>query len=292
MRSMARNLMLLFIALALRVESRADFIDWLFGKRDIQVITNTQMSTAGQKLPEASKAAPQYYIAVSSGFHDFGGVVGGIKAPPKDRVLKLIAAQLAKRGYLPSTGPSTPASLVIFLTWGTLNADRENFFVDSPTVIRNRSQILAFLGAKQLRFDDSYFSASATPPIVGLTMLDFDARNLYEAASEDFYVIAASAYSPESIARKKPELLWRTRIACFSLGFEFDDVLPAMVSIGGTQFGRETTAPVWESASERFKADVKSGEIELVEYLQDKDKQIPIIDVSTKEFQGKAKAKR
>jgi len=274
MNTPVRCLLVCSLALLFFGEAKADFIDWIFGKRDIEVITNTQMTPAGLALPEASKAAPQYYIAVSSGFHEFGGVMGGIQPPPPDQVHKLIAAQLAKRGYLPSKGARTPASLVLFMTWGTLNAERENYYIDGPTLIRNRGQILSFLGARQLKFDQSYFDASTMPPIMGITAFDFDARNLFDAASEDFYVIAVSAYSPESLATKKPKLLWRTRIACFSLGFEFKDVLPAMVSIGGNQFGRETKKPLWESAGERFKPDIKTGELELVEYLQDKDLQV------------------
>jgi len=289
MSSKVRYLLLCGFALIPFAESRADLIDWFFGKRDIEVITNATMTPAGQRLPVPSKAAPQYYIAVSTGFHDFGGVMGGIKPPPPVQVFKLIASQLAKKGYLPSTGSTTPASLVVFLTWGTLNADRQNYYIDSPTVIRNRGQILSFLGGRQMNFDASYFDPNATPPIVGLTMLDFDARSLYEAASDDFYIIALSAYSQESFSRKKPELLWRTRIACFSRGFDFDDVLPAMVTIGGEQFGRATKKPIWESASEHFKADVKSGEIELVEYLQ--DKQLPIIEAGAKDSRAVSKGK-
>jgi len=278
MNSPARFLLACSIALLSFGEAKADFIDWLFGKRDIEVITNTQMTPAGLALPAASKAAPQYYIAVSSGFHEFGGVYGGLQPPPPEQVHKLIAAQLAKRGYLPSTGERTAPSLVLFLTWGTLNAERENYYVDGPTLIRNRGQILSFLGARQLKFDRSYFDSTAMPPMVGITDFDFDARNLYDAASDDFYVIAVSAYAPESLSTKKPQLLWRTRIACFSLGFEFKEVLPAMVSIGGNQFGQETGKPIWESAGERFKPDIKTGEVELVEYLQNRE--LPVINAN------------
>jgi hypothetical protein len=43
--------------------------------------------------------------------------------------------------------------------------------------------------------------------------------------------------------------------------------MPAMLAIAGPHLGRETARPVWVSASEKFKPNVKLGEIQLVEYL-------------------------
>ena len=149
--------------------------DLLFGKHDIQVITNTEMTPAGKKLPAPSRANPQYYVAASSGFHDFGGVMGGITEPPAKDVLKVLTAELAKQGYLPATEQSPPPTLVLFLAWGTLNVDydfQEN--PDLPPRIRNRAQILRFLGGNKVGFDDNFFDP-LTSPVTGLTLPFFSA---------------------------------------------------------------------------------------------------------------------
>lgn len=255
------------------------FLDLLLGKRDQQVITNTDMTPAGRKLPAPSKAAPQYYIAANAGFRDFGGAVGGITEPPAVEVLKLLTAELAKRGYLPATEKSPPPALLLFFTWGTLNLDYEfDMNPDVPPRPRNRLQILRFLGGAKVGIKDDQFDP-LTAPISGTTLLDYDARQLIDVASnEDLYVTIVSAYDLESVKQKMRQLLWTTRIASFSRRFDFPEALPGMVAIGGANFGRETARPVWMSASEKFKPDVKLGELQLVDYLD--GSKLPVIDAT------------
>jgi hypothetical protein len=247
--------------------SAANFFDFLLGKRDLQVITNTEMTAAGRKLPAPSKAAPQYYIAANAGFRDFGGAVGGITEPPTIEVIKLLTSELAKQGYLPATEKSPPPTLMLFFTWGTLNVDYETSTdPDLPDRQRNRQQILRFLGGSKVGLKDDFFDPLISP-LGGTSLLSYDAQNLYDVASEDLYVTIVAAYDLESVKQKKRQLLWTTRIASISRGFDFPDALPGMVAIGGANFGRETAKPVWMSASEKFKPDIKLGEIQLVDYL-------------------------
>jgi len=261
--------------------SAINLLDLLLGKRDLQVITNTDMTPAGRKYPAASKAAPQYYVAANAGFRDFGAAVGGIKEPPTTEVLKLLTAELAKQGYLPATEKSPPPTLVLFFAWGTLNIDYE---MDSdpslPLRARNRQQILRFLGGSKVGLKDDFFDP-LTSPIAGTALLDYDARELYEIASrEDLYVTIVSAYDLEAMKQKKRQLLWMTRIASISRGYDFPEALPGMVAIGGANFGRETARPVWMTASEKFKPDIKLGELQLVDYLD--GAKLPVIDATKK----------
>ena len=272
---------LLFAALlAAPVAAHAGSLrDFFLGKRDIEVITNTEMTPAGRLRPAASKDAPQYYLAISAGFRDFGGTIAGITEPPSQDVVKALSAALAKRGYLPATDQSPPPTLVLFFTWGTLNPESfPGFDPDAPPQISNRQQILRFLGAKSTGLDDSFLNP-LTAPAVGLTALNADARDLYEAAEEDFYVAVVSAYNLASVQRKQRELLWTTRIASFGRGFDFPDVYPTMAAIGGAEFGRETQKPVWIRASERYQPDIKLGELQVVEHLQ--GAKLPVIEAPT-----------
>lgn len=266
----------LLLAFSLLGAQAGPLADFFLGPRDVEVITNTEVTPAGRKLPAPSPTAPQYYLAISGGYQDLGGIIAGITAPPPSDVLKMLTAELAKRGYLPATEKTPPPTLALFFIWGTLNTDQDNGGdIDAAPGVRNRAKILRFLGGEKAGLGDSFFDP-LTAPAAGLSVMSADSRDLYEAASEDFYVTVVSAYDFESVRQHKRELLWMTRIATFGRGFDLPEVLPAMIAIGGAQFGRETPKPVWLRASDKFKVDVRIGELQLVEYLQ--GAKIPVID--------------
>lgn len=264
---------LLFIAPSAQ---SADFIDWILGKRELEVITVTDTTPLGRTRPAASVAQPQYYLAVSFGFRDFGGVMGGIREPLPADALRAITAALAKQGYLPAKEGSPPPTLLLAFVWGTLNADlMPSGDPDQPDRQLNRQQIVRFLGGNKVGLGDDFFDP-LTAPITGLTTLSPDARNLYEIAQEDFFIAAIKAYDLASVRAKKKQMLWTTRIACPSLGFGLPEVFPAMLSIAGPHIGRETQGPVWKRASEHYRPDVKIGELQLVEYLQNAP--LPVVE--------------
>jgi hypothetical protein len=258
--------------------ARAGLLDFLFGKRDIEVITITDMSPEGRLFRRPTPENPTYYVAASLGFRDLGGVIGGEKQPPNEEVVRTITKVLAKQGYLPATEQSPPATLVLALAWGTLNADLEyGMDPDSPPRQRNRQQILKFLGGYKMGFSAKDFDP-LMPSLGGLSFHDFDSRALYDMASEDFYVAVIGAYDAAAMAKKQKKLLWTTRISCPSRGFWLPDVLPTMMAISGPNIGREMSRPAWVNASEKYKPDIKIGDPVLVEYL-DKGA-LPVVDIS------------
>ncbi len=277
MTPLVRTLLLCAVLASPPVARAGSFLEFLLGKQDLQVITNTEVTPAGRLLPPATKDHPQYYIAVSGGYQDFGGVMGGITQPPPKEVYQLLTAELAKRGYLPATEQSPPPTLALFFTWGTLNVDYGFNDPDQASAPNNRAQILRFLGGGKVGLDDNFLDPLTTP-VTGLSLMSSDSRDLYDISDEDLYVTVVSAYDLESIRQKKRQLLWMTRIASISRGFDLPDALPSMVAIGGAQFGRETAKPVWVRASERYKPDVKIGELQLVEYLN--GAKLPVVDGS------------
>ncbi len=238
----------------------------LFGPRDIEVITNTDLTPEGRAWPLATRAAPQYYVSVSAGFQDFGGVIAGIDAPPPAEVVKMLTAELAKQGYRAATEDTPPPTLVLFFTWGSLNTDTVSD-ADGNERQRNRQQILRFLGGAKAGLDDGGLEPF-TAPVAGLTAVDADARDLLDAATEDFFVAVVSAYDLASVQAGNRRLLWTTRIATFSRGFDFAETLPAMLAIGGAHFGRETNRPAWMRASEKFRPDTTPGEIRVLDYTE------------------------
>ena len=257
---------------------RAGLLDFVFGKRDIEVITVTDMSPEGRLVRRATPEKPVYYIAVSVGFRDLGGLVGGEKHPPDDEVIRTISKVLAKQGYLPATKGSPAPTLALMLAWGTLNTDLEyGFNPDQPPRQRNRQQILKFLGGYKMGFSDNNFDP-LMPQLGGLSFMNFDSQQLYDLASEDLYVAVVSAYDLNALAEKKKKVLWTTRISCPSRGFWLGDVLPTMMAISGPNIGREMAKPSWVNASEKYKPDVKIGDPVMIEYLE--KGALPVVDVS------------
>jgi len=277
-RRLAPLFLLLYVSLDFAPVARAGLLDFLFGKREIEVITITDMSPEGRLFRRPTPESPTYYLAASLGFRDLGGSVGGEKQPPNDEVIRTITKVLAKQGYLPATEQSPAATLVLALAWGTLNADLEyGMNPDSPPRQRNRQQILKFLGGYKMGFSAADFDP-LMPSLGGLSFHDFDSRALYDISSEDFYVAVIAAYDAAAMAKKQKKLLWTTRISCPSRGFWLADVMPTMMAISGANIGREMSRPAWVNASDNYKPDIKIGDPVLVEYL-DKGA-LPVVDVS------------
>lgn len=248
----------------------AGILDWLLPKHDIQVITVTDTTPAGLLRRPVSLTNPMYYVAVSAGFRDFGGVMGGIKEPPKEAVYKAMAAVLAKQGYLPASNEH-PAQLMLLWTWGTMNTDRM-YSMSNPDDIEgrqiNRRQLLRFMGAYKL----GLVSKEPDPvmdDIMEQSVLfrNVDQELIDDLSTEDLYVIAIAAYDFEAAKRKEKVMLWTTKISCPSLGLTLPETLPVMLALAGPNIGRETAKPVAVLATDKFTPDVKIGEATVVNYL-------------------------
>lgn len=259
--------LVLAVMLLAAASAHGGILDWLFGRNGVEVIAVTDMTADGRQLRAPTPENPVYYIPFSLGFQDLGGIVGGEKPPPKEDVLRQISAALAKQGYLPATETSPPPTIVLAFAWGTLYAD---YFYgpnpDLPPQQLNRHQILKFLGGYKMGFSETDFDP-LMPSTIGLTLMNFDSSTFYDLAKEDFYVAVVSAYDLEAIRNKKKKLLWMTRISCPSSGYFLPEVLPTMLTVGAPNFGRESDRPVWFRASDKYRPEVKLGELELLEYL-------------------------
>lgn len=242
--------------------SAAGVLEWLFPRPELRVVTVTDTTPAGALRRPVSPAQPAYYVAVSAGFRDFGGIVAGDKAPPKEEVFRAMARVLARQGYLPASAEHPP-SLLLLWTWGTMNTDRVYSANPDDTEGRqvNRRQLLRFMGAYKLGLVAREPGAAVFDPLLpGALFRDADQEVLSDLATEDLYVAAIAAYDHAAAVRSQKVLLWTTKISAPSRGHAFAEVLPSMLALAGPQVGRETPRPVVVTAGERFKAEVKIGD--------------------------------
>lgn len=268
-----RSQRLAFSALLLgtAVSARAGLLDFILGHRDIEVITVTDMTPEGRQQQAPTTSAPVYYVATNLGFKELSTTIAGDDSPPEAEIIPHIEKALAKQGFLRATAGSPPPTLALAFMWGTLNADiDQGFDPDGPPQLRNRQQILKFLGGYKVGFSDRDFDP-AVPAVAGLTFFDADARDFYELAGEDFYVAVVSAYDLKALLAKQKKLLWMTRISCPSRGFMLHDVLPTMMAIAAPNLGRESSRPVWVNASDKFKPNVQLGETKVLEFMDSRN---------------------
>jgi hypothetical protein len=274
-----RRLLAVLAPLAGADSATAGILDWLLPKHDIQVITVTDTTPVGALRRPVSPANPAYYVAVSAGFRDFGGIVAGEKAPPKEAVYQAMGKVLAKHGYLPAT-EGKPASLLLLWTWGTMNTDRMYGFNPDDTEGRqvNRRQLLRFMGANKLglisKESNSLLDDSMMP---GALFRDADQDLIEDLSTEDLFVAAIAAYDYAAATRKEKVLLWTTKISCPSRGLGLPETLPVMLALAGPNIGRETPKPVAVRATDKFKPEVRIGDPTVVEYMQ--SNAIPVAEV-------------
>jgi hypothetical protein len=234
---------------------------------DLQTITVTDVTAAGNSWRQPSANSPLYYAAVSGGYYDFGGSKAGERPIPRQLIDETMLKILAKQGYLPA-GAQHSADVILIWKWGTLNVERLPLHDGMTSARINERQLLRFLGGAKLglmsRYGDGFAEQALGPELL---FCNGDARNLLDLASDDLYVIAIAAYDVKLRDPKHGVLLWNTRISAPSRGFWMPDALPAMLAIARPYVGRETAKPVWIRATDRFKPDVQLGDLKIMEYL-------------------------
>lgn len=269
-------------------------LDWLLGlHHDVQVITNSDVTPVGARLPPVSPENPVYYVAVSAGYRDFGGIIAGDKLPKSQDMIRTVARVLAKEGYLPADDQHPPTQCIIF-SWGTLYPmlfSEYPWNLNLPPLQINRSAMLRFLGGSKLglvsEHPDPWLDSELLP---GLTRFNPNAEAIATVARTELYAIMLAGYAFPVARPKPPQLLWRTKISCPATGLVLADTLPTMMSIAGPYIGRDTKAPVWVNASDKFKPDIRIGDLKVEEYID--SGQMPVFDRESLTAKTKAKSGR
>ena len=260
----------------LPVASARSWLDYILPTDPLEVITVTDTTPTGALLRPASPDTPVFYMAVSMGCRDFGGIIAGDKLPPTHEVTETITKVLAKQGYLPATDTHPPTLLLVW-TWGTMNVETNPGYLSSLQI--NHSQLLRFMGAYKVGLvsqTSEAFPENMLAP--GLSIMSNDAQTLNDLAKGNLYVAAIAAYDYQAATRQKSTLYWTTKISCPSRGYWMPEVLPSMLAIAGPNIGRETTRPVVINVSDKFKPDIEIGNPTVVEFL--KGEKLPVIDAS------------
>lgn len=243
------------------------FIDFLV-PHELQAITVTDVTPVGLQRRQASPDAPLYYVAVSAGYREFGAPIAGEHPLSHQLANETMLKTLAKRGYLPAA-PNQSPDIVLVWTWGTMNAARPLVLPGdySPTVHDQR--ILRFLGGDKLgmtsKHADPFPELGLSP---GLSYLGGDKQNFYDASADNYFVAVIAAYDVHISDLKHAQLLWSTRISCPSRGFWLPDAFPGMLAIAGPYIGRDTKKPVWVRATEQFKPEIRLGDLQVAEYIE------------------------
>jgi len=254
------------LLLAARPASAGNLLDWLF-RHDVQVITSTDMMPAGTLLRPPSPSSPVYYFAANAGYHDFGGIIAGDRLPATGDMIKFLARALAKAGFLPADAEHPPTECIVF-TWGTFYRDiMPSMNPDWPGTQMNRLAMVRFLGGDKLGLVPDSPDPWGATEMPGLTRFNPDAEAIADVARDDLYVVALAGYEFPVKEPKHPKLLWRTKISCPARGLVMSDTLPTMVAIAAPYIGRETGAPVWINASDKFKPEVHIGNPKFEGYL-------------------------
>ena len=243
---------------------QAGLLDWLF-HHDLEVIVNTDITPEGAKLPPASTEHPVYYYGVSLGYRDLGGIIAGDKMPANETMYDWIAKALAKQGYLPGNADHPATQFVVF-SWGSLYVEKFTWNPSMPVQL-NRGQMLRFLGGEKLGLVSKYPTAPELEYVPELFYMRSNAAKLRDAASDDLYMAFLLGYDLDAAQHKQRRLLWRTRIAGPARGLVMADTLPTMISIAAPHIARETSAPVWIRASDKYKPVIKIGDPVVEEYL-------------------------
>jgi len=249
---------------------QAGIMDVILPADDLRVVTYTETTPEGAQLRPVTPGDPVYYVVIDAGYHDFGVVIAGEKAPPDKEALKIIGSVLKKQGYLPCNAEHPPALLLV-IGWGTLNSNQAPFDPSTGSIPSSVEDRLRFLGADKLNpnlvsnnpHQDELLRAQP-----GFAPTDEDSETFRTIASGDLFVAALSAYDFQAAQRNERKKLWMTRIACPAKGHWMKDAFTTMIATAGPNIGRATPKPVCINATEKFKSEVRMGDTKVINYVE------------------------
>ncbi len=244
-----------------------------FFRRDLSVITVTDVTDAGKKLPPASTAHPVYFEMMILGYNDFGQAIAGHRLPDKRTMVRMLFKVLAEQGYLPATPAHKPTQLLAF-GWGTLN--------QAPL------GAMRFMGADKIGLD------WILTPVQG-NMIDpraliqgaapWEADVIRYSAFEGLFVASIQSFDVAEARKGHVVLLWHTKISCPTPGIVMDTALPRMIRIAGPGIGRDMPRPVI-ATTPAHTGVVEFGELKVLETID--TSRLPVFDVSEQLAQARA----
>ena len=267
----------------------------------------TEMTQAGRKQPEPSSERPYYYVAHVSALDERGPSPVNISsnAPTVPQIEKLVSSALRPNHYLAATQHNAAPQLLLLVHWGFYSSpdafpiEEYNAIIDRACLIGGTAFAKEFIKVLEseyafqavaassdrargaaLQANGSTTAASSLVEIVGpmsplVRFSRLDPRNeaiIQEVLSESYYVIV-SALDYDSVAQKKPVLLWRTKLSLNSIGVSASESLPRLIHAGSRFFGRETNKTVILTGRLGQDTYVNLGEASVKEYIEPAEEQ-------------------
>jgi len=235
-------------------------------RKDVDVITVTDLTDAGQDVRAATPAEPVRYLPVYAGEIPLGLTWAGDSIPPNQVAMQWLMSTLKTQGYLPADDKH-PAEQVLIFGWarhspegGTLRT--VGFLGGTKTnLIKGRYEFGRVANAELDRLD---------------TIRTHLEHKIVDFSGSDLYLGIVRAYARDSLDTPKPVKLWETRFGCRATGLVLDETMPLMLKAAALNFGRETTRPVNLNASDNFGGRVILGDLEVLgEYKAPAEADLP-----------------
>jgi len=236
--------------------------------RVIAVIT--EYTDFGRKVAPPSADQPAYFVAQSTGQHDFGQALAGEPTLAAPAVQPQLAAALAAAHYLAAPAGREPTLLVIF-SWGLhaqVAPDLEDpgygNLLDRAALVAGQ-KFAAELRSVLDQYDLSVAATSQRPwgaqmpgmrpttpailqdgfsPLESFRRRDLLTARLLEQISDDCYYVIVTAYDYAALARGARRPLWRTKLSMRAQGTALPDAVAALLRQGSGYFGRDMDKPV------------------------------------------------
>ena len=268
-RCLARSALVLAAASGLSAAARAQpslgsVLGYLL-HHDMSVITVTDVTDEGRKLPPVSVDHPVYFGVMVVGYDDFGKAIPGHRRPDKQTMVRLPFKVLAEQGYLPATPVHQPTLLLAF-GWGTLS--------NAP------GAALRFLGAEKIGLDWSGVPRQGNlidPSVLYRNARPWETDVIADSALEGLFVASIQAFDVAEARKGHVVLLWHTKISCSTPGFVMRTTLPRMIRVAGPNIGRDLPRPVVATTAVHTGA-VELGELKVLETID--TSRLPVFDVS------------
>jgi hypothetical protein len=217
------------------------------------VLTVTDMTDEGRKWPLPEPGKPVLYEAISFGSRNFPGLPGD--TAPNPRVMTaFIVKTLAEQGYEQAKEKGV-AKVFLSICWGYSSANLG---------------VLGFLGGDKLglMWELQRYERNLSPNVRLRWTRSLTAEKVMDTAQGDLYIASIRAFDLEKLDTGTEVLLWSTRIACSSRGFDMADTIPTMITAAGPFIGRETQKPVWRNTTDLRKVRIEFGELKILEFMQ------------------------
>ena len=205
--------------------------------------------------PETARPTPQhpiYYVIMGGMERSLGDSVAGEPMPDRASLERELERVLAGQGFIRTKVGGPKPEIALVLSWGSANLIvHESTETDSATgessttyTSLNQREIAQLVGANKANRH---------------LLMSSDAERINDAAREDRLYLFVAALDVDALAKKKKQLVWRTRISIESRRHSLPDSIKIMLASAAPYFGRESDLPVFIEDTDRRKADVQIG---------------------------------